>query len=74
MNSRTINNIKSCGVIVYKTPEKYKNMKIINYRWKIYEEFLKNNKDKYNLVFTADIRDVFFQKVFLNIIKIIILF
>ena len=62
MNSRTINNIKSCGVIVYKTPEKYKNMKIINYRWKIYEEFLKNNKDKYNLVFTADIRDVFFQR------------
>ena len=62
MNSRTINKIKSCGVIVYNTPEEYKNMKIINYRWKIYEEFLKDKKDKYNLIFTADLRDVFFQK------------
>lgn len=62
MNSRTINKIKSCGVIVYNTPKKYKKMKIVNYRWKLYSEFLKDKKDKYNLVLTADLRDVFFQK------------
>jgi len=58
--------MKSYGVTILKIPDKFKNMKIINYRWKIYEDFLKDKKDKYNLVFTADIRDVFFQNNIFN--------
>ena len=58
----TINKIKSYGVLMYKIQKKYKKKDIINCRWKIYEEFLKDNGDKYKLVFTADIRDVYFQK------------
>lgn len=54
--------MKSYGAIVYPVPKKFKKKKIINYRWKIYEDFLNNNKGKYNIVFTADLRDVFFQK------------
>jgi hypothetical protein len=62
MNEFTINKIKSYGVITYKIQKKYKKKRIIYCRWKIYEEFLKDKGDKYNLVFTADFRDVFFQK------------
>ena len=62
MASNTIDKIKSFGVIVYNMPEKYIYKKIINIRWKIYEDYLNENKDKYNLVFTTDLRDSFFQK------------
>ena len=59
---KTIDKMKSCGVIVYQIPEQYKEELIINYRWKLYEDYLSKNQDRYNLVFTADIRDVFFQR------------
>ena len=62
MDINTIDKIKSFGVIVYKIPDKFINSKIIKVRWKIYEEFLSENKDKYNLIFTTDLRDSFFQK------------
>ena len=62
MTNFTIKKIKSYGVIVYKIPFKYKKKKLINCRWKIYEDFLNYNADKYKLVFTADLRDVFFQQ------------
>lgn len=58
----TINKIKSYGVIINKIPKEYGKKKIINCRWKIYEDFLKNNGYKYKLVFTTDFRDVYFQK------------
>ena len=50
------------GIIVYSIPDKYKNLSIINFRWKIYEDYINENRDKFNLIFTADVRDVFFQK------------
>lgn len=62
VSQSTINIIKSYGVIVYEIPNKFRGMNIINYRWKIFEDYLKDNKDNYNLVFTADLKDVFFQK------------
>ena len=62
MTQFTINKIISYGVIVHKVPNMYKKLKIINYRWKIYVDFLINNTDKYKLVFSTDLRDVFFQK------------
>lgn len=61
LSPRTIYKMKSCGVIVYNIPEKYKKGSIANYRWKLYEDFLNNKKNKYNMVFTSDVRDVFFQ-------------
>ena len=61
MSQSTINKIKSFGVIVYNIPEIYRNKKIINLRWKIYNDFLITNLGKYNLVLSADVRDVFFQ-------------
>ena len=62
ISQKTINKIKSYGAIVYPVPKKLKKKKLINYRWKIYEDFLNSNPDKYNLVFTCDLRDAFFQK------------
>ena len=63
MSQITINKIKSFGVKVLPIPKYFISLKIRinNYRWKIYEEYLNNNKNKYNLVFTADVRDTFFQ-------------
>ena len=62
ISKSTITKIKSFGVIVYDIPKKFKYKKITYYRWKIYNDFLISNKNKYNLVFSTDIRDVFFQK------------
>lgn len=60
----TITKIKSFGVIVYEVPEKYRYKQVINFRWKIYEDFLTSNINKYNLVLSTDLRDVFFQNDF----------
>ena len=62
ISQKTINKIKSYGAIVYPVPKKFKKKKLINYRWKLYEDFLNSNPDKYNLVFTSDLRDAFFQR------------
>lgn len=57
-----INYLKSIGVLVYKISKKYKNISVINLRWKMYLDFLKKKKEDYNLVFSSDIRDTIFQK------------
>ena len=57
-----INYLKKIGVFVIEIPNKYKNIGIINIRWKMYITFLEINKNLYNLVFHCDIRDTFFQK------------
>jgi hypothetical protein len=62
MSEETIEKIKSYGVIVYPILEKYLNLSIINYRWKLYEDYLNENDGKYKLVLTADLRDSIFQK------------
>ncbi len=62
ISEETIEKIKSCGAIVYQIPEKYLNFSLINYRWKLYEDYLNENDGKYKLVLTADIRDSIFQK------------
>lgn len=62
MLEETIEKIKECGVKVYPIPEKYSNLSLINYRWKIYEDYLNENIGKYKLVLTADLRDSIFQK------------
>ena len=68
ITKETINNIESCGFKVYQIPDDLKNLPIMNIRWKIYEDYLNNNANKYNLIFTADVRDVFFQQdIFKNI-------
>ena len=54
--------LKSIGVFVYEISDEYKNVRIINLRWKMYSDFLKEKKNDYNLVFSADIRDTIFQK------------
>ena len=66
MPKNTIRKMKSCGVIVYPIPDKYINIPIRSSRWKIYGDYLNDNPGKYNLVFTADIRDTFFQSDFFN--------
>jgi hypothetical protein len=62
MLEETIEKIKECGVKVYPIPEKYSNLSLINYRWKLYEDYLNENNGKYKLVLTADLRDSIFQK------------
>ena len=54
--------IKSYATEIYPIPNEYTRISIANSRWKIYSDFLNNNKDKYNQVFTTDIKTTFFQK------------
>ena len=39
-----------------------KIVNVINYRWKLYENYLEHKLNRYKLVFTADLRDTIFQK------------
>ena len=61
MSKRTINKIKSTGVIVLPIPEKYLKESIINSRWKIIMDYLDENPNRYRYIFTCDTRDAFFQ-------------
>ena len=69
MTENTIEKIKSCGTIVYPFPKEYEKVVIINSRWKIYSDFLKQNKEKYNQIFTGDVRDIYFQNDLFNYYK-----
>ena len=64
ISNETIKKIESCGVTTFQIPKHIFKLKqlIINFRWKLYKDFLKENKDKYNMVFTVDVRDAIFQK------------
>ena len=62
MLERTVAKMRSCGVDVRPIPEELLPEPIINTRWKIYADFLSDNRDKYNMVITADVRDVIFQQ------------
>ena len=63
LSEETLNKIKLCGAIIKDIPQKNLGfLDLTKYRWKIILDFLKENKDKYNLVFTTDVRDVIFQK------------
>ena len=62
MSQSTIDKIESSGCLILQMPKKYDGEPIINARFAIYYDYLKENGDKYNLVFTADVRDVVFQR------------
>ena len=64
ISNETIRKIEKCGVTTYKIPKEVLKLRttIHNFRWKLYKDFLKENKNKYNLIFTADVRDTIFQK------------
>ena len=63
LSEETLEKIKLCGAIIKDIPEKNLGFQdLIKYKWKIFSDFLKDNKDKYNLVFATDIKDVIFQK------------
>ena len=61
ITNETINIIKNFNVTVIKI-KKIIQANIINYRYKLYEDYLRNNLDKYKLVLAIDIRDSFFQE------------
>ena len=61
LSRNTLNKIKSFGVKTYQI-KRVSKISPVNYRWELYKDFLEQNKDKYNLVFTADTRDTIFQK------------
>jgi hypothetical protein len=61
LQQETINKIKSFDVRVIHI-QTLRNTRRNNIRHKFYEDFLRNNFDKYNLVLTIDVRDSIFQK------------
>ena len=61
-------NLKSFGVIVYEIQTKLKSTShIFRQRWKLYSDFLKNNKDNYNLILSIDLRDTIMQTEFFSL-------
>ena len=65
LTKKTINKIESYNVTIIKIKRTIR-ARLINYRHKLYEDFLRKNTDKYNLVLLIDVGDSFFQK---NIFK-----
>lgn len=58
----TLSKIHSCGVETIPIPEEYLSGQIVIYRFKLYHEFMLKVKGKYDMVLTADVRDVIFQR------------
>ena len=42
-------------------PEKFAGGCVIDYRWELYRDYLRRHVEDYSMVFTADVRDAFFQ-------------
>ena len=61
LTQNTIHKLESFNVKIIKIQRPIK-ARIINYRHKLYRDFLRNNIDKYKLVLSIDVRDSFFQK------------
>ena len=61
LSKETIEKLKSYGVILFTIPDNpdlvYKCQ-----RYELYAQYLKENKDKYNMVLHTDVRDTIFQK------------
>ena len=62
-----INYLKSFGIIVYELPYKYENISLTSYRWKVYNDFLKVRRERYNIILSIDIKDSIFQNDIFNI-------
>ena len=69
MSEQTLEKIRACGVTVHPIPDQLMNISIINCRWKIYADYLNSHKGKYDLVFTADLRDVFFSRRCIQVLR-----
>ena len=61
-----INYLKGNNVLVFHISDYYKGIKPTHIRWKLYIKFLEEKKNQYNLVFSTDVRDSFFQKDFFS--------
>ena len=70
LSENTTNKIESYGVIIKYIPKEYENLIPNKIRYKLYIDFLNENKDKYNLVLHVDIRDSIFQKDFFQLYDI----
>lgn len=57
----TLNKLRSYGAITVPFPEEIKKIHIYTSRWGAIARYLKQNLDKYKMVFTSDTRDAFFQ-------------
>ena len=64
LSENTTNKIESYGVIIKYIPKEYENLIPNKIRYKLYLDFLNENKDKYNLVLHVDTRDSIFQQDF----------
>ena len=63
ISEETLSKIKLCGTIVLDIPTKHLGFQGLgNHRWKWYSDYVKENKEKYNMVFATDVRDTIFQK------------
>ena len=68
VSQQVIDNLKSLGIIIYEISTKMKSAHyIFRQRWKIYSDFLENNKKKYNIVLSLDIRDTIIQNDFFSL-------
>ena len=67
MSERTLNRIRACGVKVLPIPEEclnggYLSGVIVFYRFKLYYDFISKRRSDYDMVLTADVKDVIFQR------------
>jgi len=68
VSQQVIDNLKSLGIIIYEISTKMKSaLYIFRHRWKIFSDFLENNKNKYNIILSLDIRDTIIQKEFFSL-------
>ena len=69
LSDKTKEKLHYYGFKTIEIPNKYKRMTITLSRHILYDEYLSNNTNKYNMVLHVDVRDSFFQRDLFEIYK-----
>ena len=69
LSQETINKIESFNMTIIKMQRSIK-VRLVNYRYKLYEDFLRNNSEKYNLILSGILKTL--NHFYLLLLKMII--
>ena len=62
LSSEVTEKLNNLGIILQEIPDEFNKLSVPDVRFVLYERFLRDKWEKYNLILSVDIRDAFFQK------------
>ena len=57
----TLEKMRNFGITVSPVPERFNGCRANGFRWELYRDYIADNMENYDMIFTADTRDLIFQ-------------